>query len=49
LVWLDAPYLDIAASDLRRRVREGLPLRYLVPPPVEAYIHRHHLYRALPG
>ena len=49
LVWLDAPYLDIAASDLRRRVREGLPLRYLVPPPVEAYIHRHRLYEALPG
>ena len=47
LVWLDAPYLDIAASDLRRRAREGLPLRYLVPPPVEAYIREHHLYEAL--
>ena len=44
LVWIDAPPLDIAASDLRRRVREGLPLRYLVPPPVEAYIREHHLY-----
>jgi len=49
MVWLDAPYLDIAASDLRRRVREGLPLRYLVPPPVEAYILRHRLYEGLPG
>jgi nicotinate-nucleotide adenylyltransferase len=49
LVWLDAPCLDIAATDLRRRAREGLPLRYLVPPPVEAYIHRHRLYEPLSG
>jgi nicotinate-nucleotide adenylyltransferase len=46
LVWLDAPALDIAASDLRRRVREGLPIRYLVPPSVEAYICEHRLYEA---
>lgn len=44
LVWLDVPRLDISASDLRRRVRQGLPLRYLVPPAVEDYIRRHHLY-----
>jgi nicotinate-nucleotide adenylyltransferase len=49
LAWLDAPVLDIAASDLRRRVRQGLPLRYLVPPAVEAYVREHHLYEALPG
>jgi nicotinate-nucleotide adenylyltransferase len=44
LDWLDTPCLDIAASDLRRRARKGLPLRYLVPPPVEAYIYKHRLY-----
>jgi nicotinate-nucleotide adenylyltransferase len=44
LVWLDGPYLDSAASDLRRRVREGLPIRYLVPPMVEAYIRVQGLY-----
>jgi nicotinate-nucleotide adenylyltransferase len=44
LTWLDTPCLDIAASDLRRRARQGLPLRYLVPPTVEAYIHKHRLY-----
>jgi len=49
LVWLDAPYLDIAASDLRRRAREGLPLRYLLPPPVEAYIRERRLYDAASG
>jgi nicotinate-nucleotide adenylyltransferase len=48
LLWLDTPCLDIAASDLRRRARQGLPLRYLVPPAVEVYIHKHRLYRPLP-
>jgi nicotinate-nucleotide adenylyltransferase len=48
LAWLDAPYLDIAASDLRRRVRDGLPIRYLVPPPVENYVRAHGLYGSLP-
>lgn len=49
LLWIDAPPLALSSSDLRRRVREGLPLRYLVPPPVEAYIREHRLYEALPG
>jgi nicotinate-nucleotide adenylyltransferase len=46
LVWLDVPYLGITATGLRRRVGEGLPLRYLVPPLVEAYIGEHRLYEA---
>lgn len=45
VVWLDAPRLDLSARDLRRRVREGLPVRYLVPPAVETYIQEHRLYR----
>lgn len=44
LVWLDAPPVNFAATDLRRRVVEGLPLRYLVPPNVERYILEHRLY-----
>jgi len=48
LIWLDAPCLGLAASDLRRRARTGLPLRYLVPPPVEAYILANHLYTGEP-
>jgi nicotinate-nucleotide adenylyltransferase len=39
------PGIDLSASDLRRRVREGRSLRYLVPRPVEIYIHEHRLYR----
>ena len=49
LAWLDAPHLDIASSDLRRRVREGLPLRYLLPPVVEEYIREHRLYERCPA
>ena len=49
LIWLDAPHLGISASDLRRRARAGLSLRYLVPPSVEGYIRQHRLYGALPG
>ena len=37
--------LDISASDIRKRVKKGLSIRYLVPPSVEEYIQRHRLYR----
>jgi nicotinate-nucleotide adenylyltransferase len=37
--------LDISATAIRDRVRRGRSVRYLVPPPVEAYIARHGLYR----
>jgi len=46
LVWLDAPDLEISGTDLRRRVAEGLPIRYLVPPSVERYVNEHALYRS---
>lgn len=45
LVWLDVPTLNISSSDLRRRVHAGLPIRYLVPSAVEAYIQAQGLYR----
>jgi nicotinate-nucleotide adenylyltransferase len=37
--------LPIAASDLRRRVRDGASIRYLVPEPVADYIRKRGLYR----
>ena len=42
---LDGPLVDISASDIRRRVAEGLSIRYTVPEPVEEYIYGHRLYR----
>ena len=43
--WVDAPHLDISSTDIKRRVRAGLAIRYLVPMPVERYIIEHGLYR----
>jgi nicotinate-nucleotide adenylyltransferase len=36
--------IGIAGRDLRRRIAEGRPIRYQVPPDVEAYIRAHGLY-----
>ena len=47
-LWLDVPPVYFAATDLRRRVRVGLPLRYLVPPAVEQRILEWRLYRDTP-
>ena len=38
------PLRDIASTDIRARVRQGLPIAELVPPAVARYIDRHHLY-----
>ena len=44
VILLDAPHVDIRASEIRRRVARGLPFRYLVPEPVADYIKQHGLY-----
>ncbi len=44
LVWLEGPTLDIQSVQLRRRASQGLTLRYLVPPAVEAYVEEQGLY-----
>lgn len=38
------PRVDISASDIRLRVKRGLPIEDLVPQPVAAYIRRNGLY-----
>lgn len=42
---LDAPQLEISSTGLRERIAAGLPVRYLTPDPVRAYISEHGLYR----
>lgn len=37
--------VSISSSDIRSRVRDGSPYRYLVPPDVADYIHSRGLYR----
>lgn len=46
---IDMPEMDISSTDLQRRVREGLPIKYQVPEQVERYIEEHRLYRQSPG
>lgn len=43
---LEIPALAISSTDIRRRVREGRPVRYLVPEGVARYIEKAGLYAA---
>lgn len=45
--FIQAPLLDIAASQIRRRVREGRAYRYFLPPAVYELIKEWGLYRIL--
>ena len=45
LIIVQAPQLDISATDLRRRVAEGRPIKYQTPEAVEHYIIEHGLYQ----
>ncbi len=44
--FVDAPLIEISASDIRARVAAGQPYRYLVPPAVYRLIERLQLYRS---
>lgn len=41
---LEVPALAISSTDIRQRVKDGLPIKYLVPESVEHFILKHHLY-----
>jgi len=43
--WIDAPLIDIAASDIARRLKTGFSVRYQLPDVVCDYIDAHGLYR----
>jgi len=36
--------VDISATEIRRRIRDGRTIKYLVPKKVEEYIYQHNLY-----
>ena len=42
---VQAPLMEISATDVRRRVRDGRSVRYMVPEAVRAYIEERGLYR----
>jgi len=45
LVFAHAPLIGISSTDIRKRVQQGLSIRYLVPRSVETYIEQWGLYR----
>jgi nicotinate-nucleotide adenylyltransferase len=44
VIQLDMPVIGISSSEIRQRIAQGLPIRYLVPPEVEEYITEHKMY-----
>jgi nicotinate-nucleotide adenylyltransferase len=44
VVFLKPPRIEIASSEIRRRLGRGRSVRYWLPEPVLAYIRRHGLY-----
>jgi nicotinate-nucleotide adenylyltransferase len=45
VTWVDGPGLAVSATDVRRRVKEGRSVRYLVPDAVADYVVKRRLYR----
>jgi nicotinate-nucleotide adenylyltransferase len=45
VTYIDVPRIDISSSALRRRIREGRSIDFLVPDAVGVYIEREGLYR----
>lgn len=45
VIQLDMPVIGISSSEIRQRIAQGLPIRYLVPPEVEKYIIEQKIYQ----
>jgi nicotinate-nucleotide adenylyltransferase len=46
VVLVPFPLIGISSTEIRRRIRRGLPVRYWTPDPVIRYVQRHGLYRS---
>ena len=47
--WMESLHLEISSRDIRQRTAQDRSIRYLVPEPVAAYIHRMQLYGGGPN
>ena len=46
IIHAKVPETAISSTEIRKRLREGKPIRGMVPRSVEEYLYRHGLYRA---
>ena len=45
LNFLEVTLLDISSTDIRKRLKVGKSVKYLIPDKVEEYIKKHGLYK----
>jgi nicotinate-nucleotide adenylyltransferase len=48
VIEIDIPLIDVSATEIRERVRDGKPIWYQTPEAVERYIVEHQLYQEVP-
>ncbi|MBZ0199133.1 MAG: nicotinate (nicotinamide) nucleotide adenylyltransferase, partial [Ignavibacteriaceae bacterium] len=44
-IFVDTPFIEISATEIRNRVRTGKSIDFLVPKNVNQYIYNHNLYK----
>jgi nicotinate-nucleotide adenylyltransferase len=44
-VFADTPVIEVSATEIRKRVKDGLPIDYLVAGKVKEYIQKFNLYK----
>lgn len=44
VIYFDSPIIEISSTEIRQRIKQNLPIKYLVPEEVEEYILKNKIY-----